>query len=175
MFNNLSNGPGGAGGGGEPARYLWLPIAGPKRDRMALRARLPAALDFVAGHLSCGRRVLVHCDDGAAPFISCWSSEMAELDKVAFLNEQADMRHMPCSSWLCIVVHKALTIRAVKELVLMDYVPAAPPGLTGPRVVLGRRGPLCVRGTGGAASGVRHQREGRRSCGSSAAERVRNR
>ena len=48
-----------------PARYLWLPVAGPKRDRTSLRARLPAALAFVSGHLSRGRRVLVHCDDGA--------------------------------------------------------------------------------------------------------------
>ena len=48
-----------------PARYLWLPVAGPKRDRTSLRARLPAALAFVLGHLSRGRRVLVHCDGGA--------------------------------------------------------------------------------------------------------------
>ncbi|KAK9845521.1 hypothetical protein WJX81_008456 [Elliptochloris bilobata] len=48
----------------ELALYLWLPVAGPKQDRVALRARLPAALAFVAGHLARGRRVLVHCDDG---------------------------------------------------------------------------------------------------------------
>jgi hypothetical protein len=56
---------GGAGAGGRPGRYLWLPVAGPKRERRALQRRLPAALAFVRAHLAAGRRVLVHCDDGA--------------------------------------------------------------------------------------------------------------
>lgn len=55
------------GEGHAGARYLWLPVAGPKKDRYALHARLPAALGFIAGHRAAGRRVLVHCDDGERP------------------------------------------------------------------------------------------------------------
>ena len=66
MWSGLRDGRGGAEGEAGLARYLWLPVAGPKRDRTALRARLPAALAFVSGHLARGRRVLVLCDDGVA-------------------------------------------------------------------------------------------------------------
>jgi len=55
------------GEGQAGARYLWLPVAGPKKDRFALHARLPAVLGFIAGHRAAGRRVLVHCDDGERP------------------------------------------------------------------------------------------------------------
>ncbi len=62
----------GTGFGGRPGRYLWLPVAGAKRERRALQRRLPAALAFVRAHLAAGRRVLVHCDDGARPRRGAW-------------------------------------------------------------------------------------------------------
>lgn len=76
MYMYLAGSPPGGSGAGKDvedgeeqagARYLWLPVAGPKKDRSALRARLPAALGFIAGHRAAGRRVLVHCDDGEPP------------------------------------------------------------------------------------------------------------
>ena len=56
--------------------YLHLPVKSSKLDRQGLARALPAALRFAADHLSHGRRVLIHDDDGAspdAPFFLCGS------------------------------------------------------------------------------------------------------
>ncbi|KAK9861209.1 hypothetical protein WJX84_005976 [Apatococcus fuscideae] len=44
--------------------YLHLPVKSSKLDRQGLARALPAALRFAADHLSHGRRVLIHDDDG---------------------------------------------------------------------------------------------------------------
>lgn len=52
--------------GPAPPRYLWLPVPHSKFERQALHSALPAAVEFVSGHLHAGRSVLIHCDDGEA-------------------------------------------------------------------------------------------------------------
>ena len=47
-----------------PGAYLRVPIASSKLDRHGLEGHLPAALEFVSGHLAQQRRVLLHCDAG---------------------------------------------------------------------------------------------------------------
>ena len=46
------------------ARYLQVPVAEGKRDKVGLVQHLPAALRFVAARLAKGDRVLVHCAQG---------------------------------------------------------------------------------------------------------------
>ena len=46
------------------ARYLQVPVAEGKRDKVGLVQHLPAALRFVAARLLKGDRVLVHCAQG---------------------------------------------------------------------------------------------------------------
>ena len=46
------------------ARYLQVPVAEGKRDKVGLVRHLPAALRFVAARLLKGDRVLVHCAQG---------------------------------------------------------------------------------------------------------------
>ena len=45
-------------------RYLQVPVAEGKRDKVGLVQHLPAALRFVAARLLKGDRVLVHCAQG---------------------------------------------------------------------------------------------------------------
>ena len=47
--------------------YLRLAIANSKADKHSLERLLPAALDFVSGHLAQQHRVLIHCDAGKLP------------------------------------------------------------------------------------------------------------
>ena len=47
--------------------YLRLAIANSKADKHSLERHLPAALEFVSGHLAQQRRVLIHCDAGQLP------------------------------------------------------------------------------------------------------------
>lgn len=44
--------------------YLRLAIASSKADKHSLERQLPAALEFVSGHLAQQHRVLLHCDTG---------------------------------------------------------------------------------------------------------------
>ena len=44
--------------------YLRLAIASSKADKHSLQRQLPAALEFVSGHLAQQHRVLLHCDTG---------------------------------------------------------------------------------------------------------------
>ena len=50
---------------GPATRYLHLPVQDAKRARRGLQAALPAALQFASAHLAAGRRLLIHCTDGA--------------------------------------------------------------------------------------------------------------
>ena len=46
------------------SNYLRLPVASSKADKHSLEGQLPAALEFVSGHLLQQHRVLIHCDAG---------------------------------------------------------------------------------------------------------------
>ena len=67
------------------ARYLQVPVAEGKRDKVGLVQHLPAALRFVAARLLKGDRVLVHCAQGRdrsvgvalAVLAACFDEELA--------------------------------------------------------------------------------------------------
>ena len=46
------------------SNLLRLPVASSKADKHSLERQLPAALEFVSGHLLQQHRVLIHCDAG---------------------------------------------------------------------------------------------------------------
>ncbi|GMH35991.1 hypothetical protein BSKO_03859 [Bryopsis sp. KO-2023] len=48
-----------------PGRYMWCPIDCSKRDKAALKRKLPAVLEFLSSKLDAGCRVLVHDDEGS--------------------------------------------------------------------------------------------------------------
>eukprot|EP00967_Tisochrysis_lutea_P028682 scaffold33452_cov23-Tisochrysis_lutea.AAC.1 len=73
--------------------YLWLPVAPAKLSRFGLSEALAPALQFLSDHLSIGRRVLVHDDQGVkSPYppyvlfcsVCCMCRERAPLSSQGF-------------------------------------------------------------------------------------------
>ena len=53
------------------SNHLRLPVASSKADKHSLERQLPAALEFVSGHLLQQHRVLIHCDAGKPMCSNC--------------------------------------------------------------------------------------------------------
>ena len=64
-------------GSSSQGNYLRLPIASSKADKHSLEHQLPAALEFVSGHLAQHHRVLITCDTGKDSYLlACHEAEI---------------------------------------------------------------------------------------------------